>query len=148
MICVVAMVIFGVMAVFSASYRPLAKEAFDCVFRRLTLRSCQSGLDVRMKSKLVGKLMKKSPKLARPVYKYFEVISWIFVIIFFVSLFYSGLAVYNLIVHDNCFGPDADPDECIFVPNNQAVSCVDPLCEQGDCEICEGDCGCEECNGH
>ena len=139
------MIVFGVMAIFSASHRPLAKEAFDCVFRRITLRSCQSGLDVRLKAKLVGSLMKKKSRFARPVYKHFEVISWIFVIIFFVSLIYSGLAAYNLIVHDNCVGPDADPEECIFVPNNEAVSCGDPLCELGECEICGEVCGCHEC---
>ena len=33
MICLIALIIFGVLAIFSASYRPLAKEAFDCVLR-------------------------------------------------------------------------------------------------------------------
>jgi hypothetical protein len=146
MICVIAMIVFGVMAIFSASHRPLAKEAFDCVFRRITLRSCQSGLDVKLKAKLVGSLMRRNSRFARPAYKHFEVISWVFVVIFFVSLIYSGVSVYNLIVHDNCVGPNADPEECIFVPNNEAVSCGDPLCESGDCEVCGEVCGCHECS--
>jgi hypothetical protein len=145
MICVISMIVFGIMAIFSASYRPIAKEAFDCVFRRLTLRKCQSGLDVRMKAKLVGFLMKRNSKLAKPVYKYFEIVSWLFVIIFFVSLFLSIQAGYNLIVYDNCAGPDADPEECIFVPHEEIVDCEDPLCDDGYCEVCGEDCNCGEC---
>ena len=56
MICFVALAVFAVMGLFSAKYRPYAKEAFDCVFRRLTLRKCESGLDKRIKSKLTGKI--------------------------------------------------------------------------------------------
>jgi hypothetical protein len=147
MICIIAMIVFGVMAIFSASYRPIAKEAFDCVFRRITLRSCQSGLNTKLKSKLVGVLMRRNVRLAKPVFKYFEVISWIFVLIFFVSLFFSVQAIYNLSVYDNCAGPDADPEECLFVPDNSAVSCEDPLCDSGECEVCGEDCGCHECDG-
>jgi len=147
MICLIAMLVFGVMAIFSASHRPIAKEAFDCVFRRVTFRKCQSGLDVKLKAKLVGTLMRRNSGLAKPVYKYFEVISWLFVIVFFVSLFLSGQALYNLAVYDNCNGPNADPTECIFVPNDSNIDCGDPLCDSGECEECGKDCGCGDCEG-
>jgi len=147
MICLVALIVFGVMAIFSASYRPLAKDAFDCVFRRVTLRKCKSGADVRLKTSLVGGMMKVNPRLAMSVHKHFELISWIFVILFFVSLFLSAQAVYNLVVYDNCNGPNADPEECIFVPGNSATAnCGDPLCDSGECEVCGEDCNCSECN--
>ena len=145
MICLIAMIVFGIMAIFSASHRPIAKEAFDCVFRRITLRKCQSGLDVKLKSKLVGTLMRKNSGLAKPVYKYFEVVSWLFVVLFFVSLFFSAQAVYNLAIYDNCNGPNADPETCIFTPNAEPVDCGDPLCDSGQCEICGDDCSCGEC---
>ncbi len=145
MICVLAMIVFGIMAIFSASHRPIAKEAFDCVFRRITLKKCKSGLDVRLKAKLIGKLMQKNSKLARPVYKYFEVVSWLFVIIFFVSLIFTVQAGYNLVMYDNCVGPDADPDSCVFVPDEEIVDCEDPLCEGGQCEVCGNDCNCGAC---
>jgi hypothetical protein len=147
MICLLSMIVFGILAIFSASYRPLAKEAFDCVFRRFTLRKCQSGLDVRVKSKIVGKLMSRSPKMARGVYRYFEFVSWIFVLLFFVSLAFSVSAVYNLVVYDNCNGPDADPETCFFTPGEVEVDCGDPLCEHGECELCGGDCACGSCEG-
>lgn len=148
MICIIAMVIFGILSIFSAKYRPLAKESFDCVFRRVTFRKCQSDLDSRIKGKLVGKLMTQSPTSAKLLYKHFETISWIFVILFFVSLFFTGQAVYNLVVYDNCNGPNADPGTCIFTPDNgnpSLVTCGDPACENGTCELCGQNCSCASC---
>ena len=146
MICIIAMIVFGIISIFSASYRPIAKESFDCVFRRVTLRKCQSGLDIKLKTKLVGKIMNKSPTLAKPVYKYFEMFSWLFVIITIVSLFFTGQAVYNLVVYDNCAGPNANPEDCIFVPDSIIVDCEDPLCREGNCTTCGDNCTCNNCN--
>ena len=64
MICILAMVVFGIMGIFSASHRKLAKEAFDCVFRMITFRPCNSTFDQRMKGKIVGKLINKSPRMS------------------------------------------------------------------------------------
>lgn len=143
MICLIALIVFGILAIFSVSYRPLAKEAFDCVFRRFTFRKCSSGLDSRLKSKIVGKVMNKNLFLGRHLYRYFEVLSWIFVILFFASLVFSADAIYNLAVYDNCNGPNADPEECVF--DSRVVECSDPLCDEGNCEECGDDCGCMEC---
>ena len=109
MICLLTFIVFGILGIFSASHREIAKEAFQCVFKRTTFRKCDSGTDIKVKGKIVGTLMKKSPKSAKIVHNHFEFISWIFTILFFVSLIYSGVSAYNLIVHDNCVGPDADP---------------------------------------
>ena len=68
MICFIAMIVFGILGIFSAKYRIIAKEAADCVFKRLTLRKCDSGLDKRLKNQISGKLAKKKPKLARFLY--------------------------------------------------------------------------------
>jgi len=151
MICVIAMIVFGILAIFSASYRPVAKEAFDCVFRRITLRKCESGLDTRMKSKIVGKLMIKSPGFARQVYVHFEKISWFFVILFFVSLFFTGQAVYNIVLYDNCNGPVDENGFCIITGNGgdvvekEVIDCEDPKCVNGVCEECGTECECGTC---
>ncbi|MBL7054593.1 thioredoxin domain-containing protein [Candidatus Woesearchaeota archaeon] len=115
MICLIALIAFGILGIFSVSYRKLALEAFDCVFRRITLRKCESGLDQRLKSQITGKLMVKSPKLASKIYKNFEVISWIFTILMIASTIYSGYGIYNFLVHGNCNGPDSNA-LCIFDP--------------------------------
>lgn len=100
-ICIVALVIFGVLGVFSTRYRSLAKQAFKCVTRMVTLRPCDVELEVLIKSKMVSKLM-KYPRLAGFLYKNFKVISWIFTISFFVSLGYSAYGIYNIAVYGSC----------------------------------------------
>jgi len=125
MICIIALVVFGILGVFSASYRTIAKEAFSCVFLRLTLRKCESGLDKRLKAQLTGKVMRKHPKTGRWLFKYFEILSWIFTLLFVVSIVYTGIAVYNYAAYGNCNGPDSD-GFCIFDPlgNEQAVCTI------------------------
>jgi len=107
MICIIALAVFSILAIFSVSYRPLAKESFDCVFRRITLRKCTTGLDTRLKSTIVGRIMKTSPKTAKITYKYFEVFSWLLVLLMIGSLFYSAYGLYNYAAHGNCNGEQA-----------------------------------------
>jgi len=113
MICIIALVIFGFLSIFSATHRPLAKEALDCVLRKMTFRPCKTDLDKRLKSEFTGKIMRTSPKLASITYKHFELISWIFVIIFISSLAYSSYSVYNYVQYGNCYGPE---DTGLFCP--------------------------------
>lgn len=110
MICLLALLVFAVMGIFSATHRALAKEAFDCVFRRVTLRPCNTGLDKRIKMKIVGKVLKRSVRAAKFLNTHFEMISWFFTIVTVVSLFYSALAVYNLYTFGTC--TPSEPGAC------------------------------------
>lgn len=159
MICILALVVFSVLGIFSVSYRQLAKEAFDCVFKKLTFRKCTTGLDIKVKSQITGLFMRKSPKAAKFIYKYFEVISWIFVIILIVSLFFSAQGVYNYAVYGNCNGPH-DDSFCIFNPMGYGeVNCGSQHCAENGCECgeheslctaennysaCDGNCDCNK----
>jgi len=136
MICIIALIIFSVLALFSARYRPLAREAFDCVFRRVTFRKCRSGLDKRLKGDISGKLMKKHAGLGKFVFKYFEVISWIFLIILLLSLLQIGISVYNYAVYGNCNGPD-ETGFCIFDPlgTSQSDITASQACHDGNAPI-------------
>ncbi len=115
MICIIALIIFGILGIFSASQRKIAAEAFDCVFRKLTFRKCHTGLDVRLKGQVTGRLMKGSPKAGRFIYKHFETISWIFTILLIASIAYSAFSAYNYIVYGNCTGEE--DKFCIFDPH-------------------------------
>lgn len=115
MICVIALVVFGILGIFSATHRTMAKEAFDCVFRRITLRKCTTGLDKRLKSHITGLFMRKSPKAASFVYKNFEIISWAFLIVFIASFIYAAIGGYNYYLYGNCNGPNED-GFCVFDP--------------------------------
>lgn len=115
MICLIALVVFGILGLFSAKYRAIAREAFDCVFRRITLRKCTTGLDKRLKSKITGKFTRKHPGIGKAVYRHFEAISWIFTIVLILSLSYSVYSVANLFIYGNCNGPIPDAF-CVFDP--------------------------------
>ncbi len=112
-ICVVVAAVFGVLSIFSAKYRPLAKEAFKCVFRKMTLRPCDMDLERRVKMKLVTKSFKYSPTMSKTIYTHFEVFSWALVILMAASLIYTVQGVYNLTVYGTC---DPVTGECIFNP--------------------------------
>ncbi|MFT4326192.1 MAG: DsbA family protein [Candidatus Woesearchaeota archaeon] len=123
MICVLSLIVFSILSIFSAKHRPLAKEAFDCVFRKITFRKCSSRLDKRLKSDITGKLMKRNPGVAKFIHKHFESISWFFLILFFVSLFFSIQGLYYFTVYGNCNGISSE-GFCIFDPTggNLAIS--------------------------
>jgi protein-disulfide isomerase len=116
MICFIALFVFGILGIFSATHRKLALEALDCVFRRVTLRKCESRLDKRIKSRITGKLMSKSPKVAGFVFKHFELISWFFTVILILSVVYTGYGFYNYVNYGNCNGPENNGGFCIFDP--------------------------------
>lgn len=140
------MIVFGILGIFSVKYRTIAKESFECVFKRITLRPCTTGLDERLKGQITGKLMKKSPKVAAFTYKHFEVFSWFFLILLIGSLIYSGISAYNLIVYENCHGPGSD-EVCVFNPetyanegNCECTSDTDCTCPEGTCTCLDGQC--------
>lgn len=149
MICAIALIVAGVLGIFSVSYRRLAIDAFNCVFRNVTFRRCTSGTDVKLKSHITGSLLHKSPKTARFIRKRFEILSWFFAIILVISLIYSGIAIYNWQVHGNCNGPESD-GVCILndIVGHEDIpqECVGKiLCEDCGAEVCGGEsCTCKE----
>lgn len=147
-ICLVAMVVFAVLGLFSAKYRKWAKEAFDCVARRLTLRPCKTEFNQKVRAKLTGKLMGKSPGLARFTHRHFEAISWVFTIVLFLSLAYTAYSVYNLAVFGTC-DPISGQCPIAFVEPSETCGCQGVcLCEAQTCQspeylACQGDCSCQ-----
>ncbi|NCN99237.1 hypothetical protein COU62_00920 [Candidatus Pacearchaeota archaeon CG10_big_fil_rev_8_21_14_0_10_35_219] len=107
-LCIIALPVFAILGLFSVKYRQLASESLDCMFRTVTFRRCQLGLDDRIKSDLTGKLMKRSPALARFFYNYYKLISWIVLVLFIWSAYATGVGLYNYYLYGNCNGPDSD----------------------------------------
>jgi len=134
-VCFIALFVFGFLAIFSARYRPFAKEAFNCVFKRMTLRKCDTGFDKKLKAKITGKLMAKSPKFGAFIYKRFETISWVFTLILVVSLVYSAIGIYNLAVYNNCNGPGST-----YCPltGSYGTECTIQICNNPNCNCTSG----------
>ncbi len=117
-ICIVALVVFGILGIFSARYRRLAKDAFTCVARSIVFKPCNTRLDQKIKATVTAKLMSMSKALARFFYKNFRLISWIFTIAFFASMYFTAVALYNWVVYGTC-EPGTPASSC---PLNRAQS--------------------------
>lgn len=102
MICILSFAVLGILGIFSATHRALAKEAFECVARRMILRPCTTGFDKKIKSKIVGKILKKNQPIGKFVHKHFQALAWVFVILMTISFAYSVYGIYNLARYDTC----------------------------------------------
>ncbi|MBU1197056.1 thioredoxin domain-containing protein [Candidatus Micrarchaeota archaeon] len=119
-LCFVALFVFAVLGIFSAKYRALAGEAFDCVIRTATFRPCESKLDERLKATILVHVITFSPSMAGSLNKHFRFISFFFTALFFASMFYTAYASYNYAVYGHCDGPQGTgfcPFDLVFGDN-------------------------------
>jgi len=118
LICLLGLLVLAVLALFSARYRPLAGEAFDCVFRRITLRKCTTGLDQRLKAMVTGRLAASHPGAARFLHRHLEALAWIFVALLVASSANLAYSFYNFYRYGNCNGPTGT-GFCVFDPSGK-----------------------------
>lgn len=118
MACLLALIIFGIMGIFSASHRVLAREAFNCVFKRMTFRPCDTGFKEKIKGKILSKLINRSVFLAKMVNKHYEILSWIFFILMLGSTVWVLRGGYNFYVYGSCNGLNAS-GFCAFDPSGE-----------------------------
>lgn len=107
-LCWIALPIFALLGIFSFKYRQLTKDSLECLFKTVTLRKCESGLDDKIRSDITATFLKYSPPTAKFFYKNYRVISWIVLIIFLWSTYMGGVGIYNYIQHGNCNGPNSN----------------------------------------
>lgn len=132
MFCILAFIALSIISIFSASHRQLAREAFDCVFRRITLRPCTTGFKEKMKARLVGTLLSRSAVAARIVNRHFELLSWILFITTVLSVFWTGKGLYNYYMYGSCNGLNKT-GFCALDPKgeNNKVSQTGGSCTEG-----------------
>ncbi len=114
MICIIAFVVFAFLGIFSASYRAIAKDAWQCVVRKVQFKPCDTGLDIKLKAEVM-RLFKFTPSIGKAVYAHFEAIAWLLVILTVVSAGYLAYGGYNYYYYGNCDGPKSE-GFCIFDP--------------------------------
>ena len=112
-LCFIALIYFSIVGLFSARHRPMAKQAFDCVFRKMTLRKCEADFDRKTKIDLVARLLKVNPMLAKLVNIHFESIISVLTVLFVLSFFYSIYGFYNFVAFGNCEGQNSNAF-CIY----------------------------------
>lgn len=135
MFCIIAFVALSIIAIFNVSYRELAKEAYDCVFRRITLRPCNTGFKEKMKAKIVGKVLNRSALIARLLNKHFELLSWLLFITTIASIFWTGKGLFNFYMYGSCNGL-----------NKSGFCALDPKGENNKVSSAGGSCGTGEGN--
>ncbi|HLC93086.1 MAG TPA: thioredoxin domain-containing protein [archaeon] len=123
-VCVIALVVFGILSIFSATHRAIAREAFDCVFRKMTLRPCNTGLDKRLKMLVSMKVMKHNEGAGKFVHTNFEAISFVFMLLMIGSIVFSGIGIYNFWAYGNCNGQNSS-ELCLLNP--ETYSNTNPL---------------------
>ncbi|MCI0504137.1 DsbA family protein [Candidatus Micrarchaeota archaeon] len=112
-LCIIAFFVFAAMSIFSAKYRPLAREGLRCVFRTVTFKPCDTGLDDRIKADMVSGLLRFSPPAAKMLNRHFTLFSWVFVLLTVGSLAYTIYGFYNFYYYGNCDGPES-VNSCIL----------------------------------
>lgn len=128
--CLIALIVFGIMGIFSASHRALAKEAFDCIFRRVTFRPCNTGFQDKVKGKILSKIINRSTFLAKMVNKHYEILSWVFFILMVGSTLWVMRGGYNFYVYGSCNGLN-EGGFCAFDPtgeNNKTTTVGNSTC--------------------
>lgn len=102
MFCIAAFIIFAVLSIFSATYRPLAKAAWHCTWKRISFQPCDISFGDEMRGKLLAKLIFRMPRLARFLDRWLDWLSFAFVIVSIWSLLYVGNAGLNYWVYGTC----------------------------------------------
>lgn len=135
MFCIISFIVLSILGIFSASNRQLAKEALDCVLRRVTFRPCNTGFDEKMKAKILGVVITRSEKTARFLNKHFEILAWIFFIALFSASFFALRGVYLFYTTGSCNGLN-ETGFCVFDPagENTQTSTVGI----GGCKVDDG----------
>tara|TARA_B100000745_G_scaffold298463_1_gene247179 strand:+ start:2159 stop:3229 length:1071 start_codon:yes stop_codon:yes gene_type:complete len=108
MFCIAAFIIFVVLGIFSVRYRSLAKKAWYCVGRKLTLRPCEIGFKEEAKDALIGRFILTRPRLARFLDRWIEVFATIFVVLSVWSLLLVLQSGLFLFVYDTCNPKDVE----------------------------------------
>lgn len=113
MICVLSLVVFSILGLFSAKYRALAKEAFTCVTSSIQRQPCETDLNDRIQASIVGKTLSYSPRVGRLLNDHFKLFSWVLLGLFLLSALFAGQGIYNWVAYGNCNGEDTD-ENCTF----------------------------------
>jgi len=128
MFCIIAFIVLAILGIFSATNRQLAKDALDCVLRRVTLRPCNTGFDEKMKARILGSVITRSETAARVLNNNFELLSWIFFVMMLASSIWTVRGLFLFYTTGSCNGLNQDAF-CVFDPqgaNNQVSGITAP----------------------
>ncbi len=124
MFCIAAFIVLIILSVFSARYRRLAADAWKCVARRVTFRKCDTNFKEDLKSRLLGKMVLRRPRLAKFLDKWLDVLAFVFVVLTVWSLVVVVRSGLNLFVYDTC--NPANAESCSLGAEACSIPTVSP----------------------
>jgi len=123
MFCIAAFIILAIISIFSARYRKLAKKAWSCTLRRVTLRPCDTSFKEETKNKLLSHVAKKTPNLIKTADIGIEVASFALVILTIWSILIVIESGLNLFVWGTCTPSNAS--SCSLGSESCSINSVD-----------------------
>ncbi len=102
MFCIAAFIVLGIISIFSASKRKLAKKAWSCTLRRVTFRPCDTSFKEEAKSHLLARVANKTPRLVKLADVGIEIASFLLVILTVWSLLIAVKSGLDLYVWGTC----------------------------------------------
>jgi hypothetical protein len=102
MFCIASFIILGIISIFSASHRKLAKNAWHCVVRKASFRPCDTSFKEELKAKMLAKVILRRPKLAKYLDSAIEVLAVLFIMLTVWSLYVAVKSGLNLYVWGTC----------------------------------------------
>lgn len=107
MFCIAAFIVLVVMAAFSARYRRYVGTAWNCVWRRVTFRPCDTTFKQDIKDHLLAPIAARRPGLVRPASITLEILA----VLVILTTIWSGYTVVksavNLYVYGTCNKQDS-----------------------------------------
>lgn len=102
MFCIAAFIVLGILSIFSARHRVLAKQAWACVIRRVTLRPCDSNFKETTKAALLSRIAHKGPHVIRAADIALDMAAFAVLLLTVWSLFVAVKSGINLYVYGTC----------------------------------------------
>jgi hypothetical protein len=96
-LCYQGFFIFLPFSLVSKSSRIFFKDSIDCILGKITSKKCEVIFETKIKSKIVGRILKILPTFAKNIRKYFRIYFNIFFIIYFILLISILIKMYSII---------------------------------------------------
>ncbi len=102
MFCIAAFIILIFMGAVSARYRVYLAKAWNCTFRRMTFRSCDTTFKQDTKNRLLAPIAMRAPGLVKPASVAIEIVAVLIILTTVWSAYTAVKSGVNLLVYGTC----------------------------------------------
>jgi len=124
MLCIASFLVLLLLSAVSAQFRPLAKRAWSCASRRLTLRPCDTTFRDDVKNTLLAPLALRAPRWVKPASVAIEAVAWVMVISMVTSIYILLRSGLNFAVYGTC--NKHNPEACVVTAEVCGIPSEDP----------------------